>query len=72
MKNSDLRGIDQDYNRQLNYNKSHGGVSDELKKTMKRPESTSHAAWATKSMLYTDQDKYAEGWERAFGKKKNI
>jgi hypothetical protein len=38
MKLSNLKGLDQDLNRGLDYNKKHGGVSDTLKKTMKRPE----------------------------------
>lgn len=39
MKNSNLRGLDQDLNRGIEHNKKHGGVSDELKKMAKRPES---------------------------------
>jgi len=38
MKNFNLRGLDQDLKRGADYNKKHGGVSDALKKIMKRPE----------------------------------
>jgi hypothetical protein len=38
MKNHNLRGLEQDLNRGIEYNKKHGGVSDKLKKMKKRPE----------------------------------
>jgi hypothetical protein len=38
MKNKNLRGLEQDLNRGIEYNRKHGGVSDELKSVLKRPE----------------------------------
>jgi hypothetical protein len=38
MKNFNLRNLDQDLNRGIEYNRKHGGVSDKLKSIMKRPE----------------------------------
>lgn len=39
MKLNNLRNLDQDLNRGIEYNRKHGGVSDKLKEMAKRPES---------------------------------
>ena len=61
MKNINLRGLDQDLKRGLDYNKKHGGVSDKLKRIKKRPE-----AYTEKAQFNTDLEKFEEGWERVF------
>ncbi len=38
METKHLRGLDDDLNRGIKYNKKHGGVSDALKRIKKRPE----------------------------------
>lgn len=38
MKNKNLNGLNEDLKRGEEYNRKHGGVSDELKKIMRRPE----------------------------------
>jgi len=54
MHTKNLKGLDQDLKRGLDYNRKHGGVSDELKKRMKRPERTDAKIIA---MSYPELDK---------------
>ena len=48
-----LRGIDQDHRRQYSEARKMGGPSDTLRKTMRRPESMSHARWGTIALLHS-------------------
>ena len=70
MKNINLRGLDEDLKRGLDYNRKHGGVSDKLKRTIKRPKGD----YEEKARFNEDLDAYEEGWERVFGhlNKKNV
>lgn len=62
MKLTDLRGIDQDLKRGIDYNKKHGGSP--LKKIMKRPE-------IHPTSYFNGSINYAKGqWEKIFGKDK--
>lgn len=63
---TDMGGLTQDLNRQLEYNKRHGGPSDALKRLKKRPDNKN---WRIRSIL-SSSEAYREGWELIFGKKK--
>ena len=57
MKNKDLRGLDQDLNKGIEYNRKHGGSP--LKKIMRRPEEFGGASHFGGSMGGND-----EFWEK--------
>ena len=61
---SDFRGINEDYNRQLGYNKKHGGVSDALKKRMPRPEKDSKGHYISKANENIDFDIYNGNFDK--------
>ena len=65
MKLSNLRGLEQDLNQGINYNRKHGGVSRALREIKKRPGGSN---WRLSAML-NYSEKYTEGWERIFSKK---
>ncbi len=67
MKLQNLKGLNEDLNRGIEYNRKHGGVSDKLKRIMKRPESKN---WRLHAFNDYNREAYEEGWEFAFGKKK--
>jgi len=56
MKNKNLNGIDEDLQQGLEYNRKHGGVSDELKKIMRRPSG--------KVVIDINQKKYSKNWKK--------
>jgi len=51
MKLQHLRGLDQDLKRGLKYNRRHGGVSDVLRRTMRRP---SKSGWRMNAISSID------------------
>ena len=63
-----LKGLDEDLNKGIKYNRKHGGVSDELKRRMKRPESPN---WRLKAFInHSDEEFNGESWNWVKIKKK--
>jgi hypothetical protein len=56
MKNQNLNGLEEDLKQGLEYNRKHGGVSDELRKMMRRPSG--------KVIVKIDQNNYSKNWEK--------
>ena len=61
MQLKNLKNLDYDLNRGLEYNRKHGGVSNKLKRRMKRPES---GMWRQNAHFNEDRELYEKGWEK--------